>query len=376
MPSRETVFVGDRLRLARVFNGLSQAELGGRVEVTHASISQAENGLRSPSSAVVERLSAELGFSQDFFFREIRSEFRDEDCYFRKQKTTPVGVRNRVLATGTLFNELLTLVDASVRLPEFTIPEIRVASVEDIETGAEKVREHLGLALDAPIKNVTRALERAGVVVARFAASAGKIDAFSRSAERGVIVLNVDKGSTSRSRHDKAHECGHLVMHAGLQRETEKEEAQADRFASAFLMPRAAFIREFPRPGPVRLRLEALVPMKVRWKSSIAAIIRRAHDLRLITPTQYQAAFKQYYARHLHRGEWSEPEDEPPEVMSLALKVLEEQGVGKPEILRRLGWTPDTLARVAPDLADPDSAGEPTNVIPFAQLKSRKPVRP
>jgi Zn-dependent peptidase ImmA (M78 family)/transcriptional regulator with XRE-family HTH domain len=375
MSSSSQVFSGDRLRLARVFSGLSQAELGARVEVTHASISQAEHGQRQPSATVVEKMAEVLGFDVSFFYGAASVEFRDDECYFRRRKTTPIGVRNKILASGTLFNELVGLLDASVRLPAYDVPSIRVATAEDIEMAAERAREHWGLGIDTPIKNVTRVLERAGIVIARFAASAGKIDAFSRAGERGVIVLNTDKCSTSRARHDKGHECGHLVMHGGLDHGSDVEEAQADRFASAFLMPRAAFSREFPRPGLGRVRLEGLIPLKLRWRSSLAAIVRRAYDLRLITPVQYQAAFKQYYARQMHKGEQAEPPDEPPEVVSLAFKVLEEQGVTRDDVVRRLGWTDAVLARVAPDLAPPTITG-PSNVIPFAQVKTRRPVRP
>lgn len=371
-------FSGERLRLARVFNGLSQAELGARVEITHASISQAENGLRQPSPQVVDRLAVTLGFDRSYFFLGLPTEFRDEECHFRRRKTTPLNVRNRVLATGTLFNELLALLEASVRLPVYNVPTIRATTPEEIEAAAERCREAWELGIDAPVKNVARALERAGIVIARFAASAGKVDAFSRSGDRGVIVLNTDKASTSRARYDKSHEAGHLVMHAGVDALSEDREAEANRFASAFLMPRAAFAREFPRPVGGRIRFdEPLIKTKERWRTSLAAIVRRAHDLKLITAAQYEAAFKHYYARHLHRGEPSEPPDEPPELVPLAFDVLEKQGVTKEDVAQRLGWTPSILAKVAPDLAVETGPGSGDgNVIPFSQLKSRRPVRP
>jgi len=371
-------FSGQRLRLARVFNGLSQAELGGRVDITHASISQAENGLRQPSPQVVDRLAITLGFDRSFFFMGQPTEFRDEECHFRRRKTTPLNVRNRILVTGTLFNELLALLEASVRLPVYNVPSVRATTPEEIEAAAERCREVWGLGIGAPIKNVARALERAGIVIARFAASAGKVDAFSRAGDRGVIVLNTDKGSTSRARYDKSHEAGHLVMHAGVDAIAADLEADANRFASAFLMPRAAFAREFPRPGGGRIRFdEPLIKMKERWRTSLGAIVRRAHDLKLITAAQYEAAFKTYYARHLHRGEPAEPPDEPPELVPLAFDVLEQQGVTKKDVALRLGWTPSVLARVAPDLAgEAGFGGDDGNVLPFAQLRTRRPVRP
>lgn len=372
-----SIFSGERLRLARVFCGLSQAELGGRVDVTHASISQAENGMRQPSPVVVGKLAIALAVDQSFFYLTPPSEFRDDECHFRRRKTTPLGVRNRVLATGTMFNELIALLDASVRLPTYDVPTIRASTPEEIESAAEQCRSHWQLGLDAPIKNVARVLERAGVVIARFAADAGKIDAFSRSGPRGVIVLNTDKGSSSRARYDKSHECGHLVMHAGIDALTEDAEAEANRFASAFLMPRAAFSREFPRFGSGRIRFEALYELKIRWRVSLAAMVRRAHDLKLINATQYEAAFKTYYAHHLHRGEPHEPPDEPPELVPLAFEVLEQQGVTREDVVRQLGWTMSTLVKVAPDLFPdrPDDAPH-AGVIPFSQLKTRRPVRP
>jgi Zn-dependent peptidase ImmA (M78 family)/DNA-binding XRE family transcriptional regulator len=370
-----SIFPGERLRLARIFNGLSQADLGGRVDVTHASVSQAENGIRQPSAVVVDRLAVALGVDRSFFYLPAPVEFRDEECHFRRRKTTPLGVRNRVLATGTLFNELIALLDASVRLPAYDVPTIRAKTPVEIEKAAEECRVRWQLGLDAPIKNVARVLERAGIVIARFAADAFKVDAFSRSGPRGVIVLNMDKGSTSRARFDKSHECGHLVMHSGADALSDDAEAEANRFGSAFLMPRAAFTHEFPRLGTGRIRFDALYGMKERWRVSLAAIVRRAHDLKLIAAAQYEAAFKSYYANHLHRVEPHEPPDEPPEVVPLAFEVLQQQGVTREDVVRRLGWTVATLARVAPDVFANEDVGSVGGVIPFAQLKSRRPVR-
>ena len=50
--------------------------------------------------------------------------------------------------------------------------------------------------------------------------------------------------STSRWIFDVGHECGHLVMHRGLHMGDLETEAQANQFASSFLMPRKAFSRE------------------------------------------------------------------------------------------------------------------------------------
>lgn len=68
------------------------------------------------------------------------------------------------------------------------------------------------------------------------------------------------------------HEVGHLVMH-GSSRPKEME-SQANRFATAVLIPRAAFWREFPKQH-YRFDWAGLTAMKRRWGVSIQAIVRR-----------------------------------------------------------------------------------------------------
>src|SRR3546814_13280045 len=58
--------------------------------------------------------------------------------------------------------------------------------------------------------------------------------------------------------------------------------------ASAFLFPRGAVLREFPRGSSINWR--ALYDLKLRWKMSVRALIRRGHDLKLLTPAQYRTA--------------------------------------------------------------------------------------
>lgn len=346
------VFSGDRLRLARSFRGYTQAELASRIGVTPAFISLIEGHRKHPSETNIDFISNVLGFERSFFFRPVESEYRDEEVNFRRRRTTPVSLRQRVLAYGSLFGELVQFLDDSVSFPKYSVPSIPAHSPSEIERVAEHLRLEWNLGVELPIRNIARVLESAGVAMTRFAASAGKIDAFSRAGERGVVVLNTDKGSTSRARHDMAHELGHLVMHVGMSTGTQEREAEADRFASAFLMPRAGFIRDFPRIVGDRFRIEIFLPLKLRWRSSVAAIIRRGFDLQLLTPTQYKQGFKQIYARGWHKGEptESEPEDEPPQLMKMAFDVLKEHlGQEPTHIAAELGWSTETLQMLVPD---------------------------
>ena len=56
------------LRQFREKKGLTQAELGNRVGLKQTTISQYENGSRTPTLAMAKKLSDVLGISLDDFF--------------------------------------------------------------------------------------------------------------------------------------------------------------------------------------------------------------------------------------------------------------------------------------------------------------------
>ena len=93
-------------------------------------------------------------------------------------------------------------------------------------------------------------------------------------------------------RFDLAHEYGHLVLHNGITTGDTETEKQANRFASAFLLPRGAFLREFaPYLSGYRIKWKDLLTLKAKWKVSLQAIICRAYDLGIIDSVKYRSAF-------------------------------------------------------------------------------------
>lgn len=338
-------FVGERLRLARIFHGLSQVEVADQVGVSQAYIHQLEAGSRQqPTPTLVSALATALRVPAEFLYRDSSSEFRDEECAFRRRASTPLSHRLRVLAHGTLFAEVVEELEQYVDFPVPNLPECRVETRNDIEKAAEETRRKWNIPLDAPIANMVRALENAGVVVTRFGASAERIDAFSRAASRDIVVLNTDKGSTSRTRYDCAHECGHLVMHRGLELGTPEREDEANFFAAALLLPRAAFIREFgyqPRPA-----MSHLIQLKTRWRVSLAAIVRRAYDVQLIGAPEYRRLNIEL-RQNMFPNEPEEPPDEVPELFRIGLEaVADARGLSTNTLVNDLGWSPELFERV------------------------------
>ena len=149
-----------------------------------------------------------------------------------------------------------------------------------------------------------------------------------------------------RLRFDLAHECGHLVMHQGVETGDRETEEQAHRFASAFLLPAKAFAAEFPRRAH-NLDWPGLYAMKRRWGVSVRAIARRAYDLGLIDAAQYRTANVHLARTGQTKGEtgdndWPWPEE--PELLGAALEALDAEAPGsKRSIALSLGLRPLVL---------------------------------
>jgi len=337
-------FVGSQLYVARTFRGYSQTQLAKLIETVPSFICEIENCRKTPSRELLERIYSVLGFAPTFFCRETEDILEDHQCSFRHRATTPQGLKKRVLAYGTLFMTLVHRLRSLVELPTYNLPRIQVGSTEDIEQAAQTCRERLGMG-SSPVGEMTRVLENSGVVVTLFSVPTLKIDAFSRRGPVSIVVRNPSKNSTSRALFDMAHELGHLVIHPDGAGSSE-EEAEADRFASAFLLPRSGFIPDFTAVrNPQWIHL---FEMKRNWRASVAAIIRRARDLGLIDEGEYKRRCSYLRMKGWHKGEPCEPAEETPETLRAALDCYEsESGFTLRDIGKQLGWTPETTEEIA-----------------------------
>jgi Zn-dependent peptidase ImmA (M78 family)/transcriptional regulator with XRE-family HTH domain len=367
MTEKSELHVGTRLRIARLLHGRTQAELAKQLMVSPAFLCQVEAGTKQPGVQLLAALATALEVDPSFFTRAIGDEFRDEECFFRRRRTTAMYLRAQALAHGTFLSEFVSALEERVALPAHDVPHTSEEAGLRIDEIAEQCRTHWGLGLDTPITNMTRVLENAGVVVADFESSK-KIDAFSRVGARRIVVRNTETQARSRLRFDLAHECGHLVMHVGLDASNVELEGRADAFASAFLLPRRAFVPEFPRsPSP---NWDALRVMKRRWGVSLAAIVRRARDLKLVDGLYYQRAYKQLSARRWHVVEPDEafvPAEEP-EIIPRALAIIEKHlGLTAANFARELGWSSALFKVVTGQECDE----RPPDIISLNQFRAR-----
>ncbi len=124
-------------------------------------------------------------------------------------------------------------------------------------------------------------------------------------------------------------------------------ESEADRFASAFLLPRKSFPNEVYSP-----RLMAFVDLKRRWKVSIQAMVYRCKDLGLfddqqVTNLYKQISFKKWRTVEPLDGESGIPLEQPLLLGKVADLVLKSGVLARDELLARLRLAPSVVERLA-----------------------------
>lgn len=361
---RARVFHGDKLRLARLLAGLSLDELGGAVATSRQFVHQLETGAKEPTIEMAEALASVLSVTPAFFATPATNPVREEDCHFRRLASAPRGLIAQTVARGTAVEALVAALEAEVRLPKVDFPEeARPNTPDEVERVAERTRSYWGLGLDGPITSMMRVVENAGAVVVHFDDLTDRIDALSMARRRPIIVRSTAKAAAVRLRFDLAHEAAHLVMHQGIVTGDSATEGEAHRFAGAFLMPRAAFAKEFPRNRRL-LDWNGIFAMKLRWKVSARAIARRAYDLGLIDAAQYRTANVQLVKTGQAKGERFDDRimAEEPELLRAAVSWL--AGRDQVRLHRRvseLGMTPALFTRLTGEIF-PDL---PDNVVPL-----------
>lgn len=311
-------FVPESLTLAREMRGLTKSELAARIHKSAGAISQFENDVMRPDPRTLKQISLALGFPVGFFARQLSSTPISMDyCHFRSLRSTSQKDRRKILANGALLRNLIQVLDEFVDFPEEQVSRVarQIHSDDEIERFAVEVREAWGLGI-GPIPELFQLLESKGILLSFIADQSEDVDAFSFwQPRRPFICLVSSKGSPSRTRFDCAHELGHLLMHADAVPGNKELEAQANRFAGAFLVPREAFIRECPS----RLNWEHFSELKRRWRVSLAALIRRAYDLECISEATYRRAYVQLNQMGYRYNEPYEPPAESPTMIEQGL---------------------------------------------------------
>jgi Zn-dependent peptidase ImmA (M78 family)/DNA-binding XRE family transcriptional regulator len=286
--------VGDMLRLARQRLGLTQKAAATQLGVLQNVLSRFENGVAAPDSALLMKAAQVYSVPREFF--DIR-----EPVYGPPVSVHPmtrgksdVTARDLDMITAELNIRLMHLsrfLDGVDFTPTANVPRLDVEQYGSPEKIAATVRAHWGMP-PGPVDNLTQQIERAGIIVgfSKFGGASISGVTFRVPGKPPLILLNALHPS-DRMRYTLAHELGHLVMHTFP---TSTMEDEANKFASALLMPAAA-IQDAFRGRKITLQL--LASLKPEWKVAMQALLMRASSLRLMSDNHARYLWQQISAK-------------------------------------------------------------------------------
>lgn len=378
-------FNGDRLKSARIYRGLTVAELAEKLELQRQTVSMYENDkLRNPEYSTIKKMSESLGFPPEFFLEKNNLELKTGSTYFRALLTTNKKYRNQQIQKMNFISVIYSFLCEYVEFPALNLPIIDEGT--DVEEVAQTLREFWNLG-NKPIDNIIYLVEQNGILVTCFETDTDDIDAFSQMINVNgdsiyFIGYSKNKGTAARIHFDIAHELGHMLLHEWsedietLSKDEFKErENQAHAFASAFLLPKNAFSADV---GAYANNLSYYIELKKKWKVSISAMIRRSYNLNLIDYSSFQQLMRAMQKKGIKK---EEPLDNvlftsTPSLLKTSVKMLIDSEVLTPkEFMSELtnDYSFSLNSREVEMLLDlPKDTLKVTNVIPIHNLNIKK----
>lgn len=291
----ESVLRGDRLIALRQMEGLTQADLAAQLGVGQAFISRIEKEDKPLPLNLAHEAAAEFDLPVEFFTTP-RDVTELGTPTFRKTSKATVRAEAKVVSA---FHEAARLFRIASEESGYRAATIYEAASDDVEETAANLRSMLGVAPGDPLPNATRAAERLGVGVIHGLlpdvdddGNHHGISCPSTSVDRPLIAT-VGTQPPAVARLTVMHELGHVLfdrdLGAPIRSTRDPREARAYRFAGAMLIP-AAVVKQRVTAS---LTLHGYLRIKADYGLSVAAIVKRASDLDVITPQRARSLYIQ-----------------------------------------------------------------------------------
>lgn len=291
-------FNGERLKQARIYRGLTVAELAEQIGCQRQTLSMYEISKSQPADdSIVHRLSRILNFPISFFY-EHPSSNSDGTVYFRSLLTTNKKYRNEQIVKICFLSQIYSLLQDYISFPKFEPLNLPENTTPEYAAYALRDAWKLGR---GPIDNIISIVEQHGILVTSFSTSTDDVDAFSQFVDTAdsptfLIAYSNNKTSAARIHFDIAHELGHICLHEWSEdieelskEEFKRREREANDFAAAFLLPEDTY-RIDAESGPQTVSFYK--QLKKKWKVSIAAMIRRSEELNIISAEACQTLIR------------------------------------------------------------------------------------
>lgn len=290
---------GDRLRVLRVTNKMTQEDLAKQVSREKMSISKYESGKMMPSSSTLVALCNIFGVGLDYFFNESNVHIAAVPV-FRTHTNISESDRIRLIQqTEQAVGNLMEISEICGYKRDFSSlkalrrhADRRIA----IEKRAEDIRQEWSLGND-PIENLMEVAETHGFTIILVDDPKSFDAALYNDDTYGPIIVLKRNVPKYRQRVILAHELGHyFILGESSSQDFYDAEMKADRFAAAFLVPQKSLIEDM---GNIRtvISSEELCMMRKKYGVSISFLLARMNSLEIISDT-----LKDRWDRYDHAG--------------------------------------------------------------------------
>jgi Zn-dependent peptidase ImmA (M78 family)/transcriptional regulator with XRE-family HTH domain len=269
--------------LAREYRGLTQADLASETGMRQPRIARIEAGSGADlDPGEMDEISRVLGFPKDFFFLPEQRFSYGSSSVFTRSRQLKASERRKVSGMVNILRiharRMLDHIDIHQARP---LPRLSLDDYETATACARALRVAWGCP-NGPIRNLTKLLEGAGVLVIECDFAGVPMDATCIQLAELPPIVFIDKNVPGdRWRFTLAHELAHLVMH-DIPRPSMEDEA--DEFASEFLVPSDEIAPDLSRASASKL--QTYVPLKEYWGVSIAMLVMKARAIGKIDDNQ------------------------------------------------------------------------------------------
>lgn len=364
--------IASNLARLRADKGLTQAELARRAHLSRVALGKIERGEVTPRSETLSELA-----------RALRVPLRDLVSHVEPAS----GVRFRAKKRVNNREQILVEVSAWLRSYNWLEHELGIHqpfALQDLvgsadrapEDVAREARALLGLQAKEAIRDICGLLEDRGVKVLLLKKATDAFFGLSVAPENGgpaVVVNTWDRISVERWIFTAAHELGHILLHREAydrtrDEEVEREEREADRFASHFLMPDEGFDSEWEQTRGLPL-LSRVLKVKRIYRVSYKTVLSRLIE----SGREPNEVWRSFQVQHKRRfGKTLKKIDEPERLAAGEFR-LDWSRSGEPEGLSESDFVQDRLYGLVRSALEKDlvSLGRAAEVlrIPHAQLR-------
>jgi Zn-dependent peptidase ImmA (M78 family) len=265
--------------------------------VSHATIANYERGKTLPPLDVVAALADFYGLPVNWFLQP--QTVMTNVCY-RALKRVGVKDKRQFEADAQRWLEGYRRLENRLgKQLRNKLSHFRVGGMESSKLVAKRLRSELAFE-EGPVPSVIEVLHLFGVRVISLSTSA-PIDGLAARVEgESVVVLN-SRLSNDRVRLNAAHELGHHLYDASRSVQTlsdAERETVAFEFASHFLMPARKLEAAFDGYSMLRL-----IEYKKLYGISLAAMIYRAREQRLLSVRMYRMLWREFAKRGWRKTE-------------------------------------------------------------------------